>query len=252
MIRAHVDPFRVTEHRPWPLPQSPWVMFQAWNDLLFAHWPVPPVTVRRLIPPHLTLDTFDGQAWIAVTPFHITGLRPRFFPPLPGLSNFPELNVRTYVTHGGKGGVFFFSLDAASRLAVKSARAFYRLPYRFARMMTRKENDQVFYSCSRRERSSAEFHGRYWPTSAVRQRQKGSLEHWLTERYRLYTVSGGKLFHADIHHVPWPLQDAEADIATNTMAKASGIDLPEIKPLLHFSGRLDVFIWPLMPSSADE
>jgi uncharacterized protein YqjF (DUF2071 family) len=222
-------------------------MFQRWNDLLFAHWPVSAATLRNLIPQVLTLDTFDGQAWIAVTPFHITGLRPRFFPPLPGLSNFPELNVRTYVTHRGKSGVFFFSLDAASRLAVRAARTFYRLPYRFASMMTRKENDQVFYSCSRRERSSAEFHARFWPSSPVRQRQKGSLEHWLTERYRLYTVSGGKIFHADIHHVPWPLQDAEADIATNTMAKAAGIHLPNTSPLLHFASRLDVFIWPLVP-----
>jgi len=223
-------------------------MFQAWNDLVFAHWPLPPAAVRSLIPPALTLDTFDGQAWVAVTPFHITGLRPRFFPPIPGLSNFPELNVRTYVTHGGKGGVFFFSLDATSRLAVQSARTFYRLPYRFARMMTRKEDHEVFYSCSRRERSSAEFHARYRPISAVRQREKGSLEHWLTERYRLYTVAGGKVFHADIHHVPWPLQDAEADIATNTMAKAAGIDLPDVKPLLHFASRLDVFVWPLARS----
>lgn len=223
-------------------------MLQTWNDLLFAHWPLPSAAVRSLIPPPLTLDTFDGQAWIAVTPFHITGLRPRLFPTIPGLSNFPELNVRTYVTHGGKGGVFFFSLDAASWLAVKSARTFYRLPYRFARMMTRKENGQVFYSCSRRERSSAEFQGRYWPTSPVRQRQKGSLEHWLTERYRLCTVSGGKVFHADIHHVPWPLQDADADIATNTMAKAAGIELPTQKPILHFAARLEVVVWPLLAS----
>ena len=200
------------------------------------------------VPDVLTLDTFDGSAWIAVTPFQITGLRPHFLPPLPGLSNFPELNVRTYVTHKGKGGVFFFSLDAANRMAVWAARSFYRLPYRFARMMSRKGNDQIFYSCSRQERSSAEFHGRYRPIAPVRQRQKGTLEHWLTERYRLYTVNGGKIFHADIHHVPWPLQDANAEIATNTMAAAAAIELPSISPLLHFAERLDVFIWPLVPS----
>jgi len=242
------EALRVTEHRPWPLPKSPWVMFQAWNDLLFAHWNLPIADVRRFIPSPLELDTFDGQAWVAVTPFYISGLRPRFFPPLPGISDFPELNVRTYVTYAGKGGVFFFSLDAASRLAVKAARTFYRLPYRFARMMTRKENDQVFYSCSRRERSSAEFHARYWPISSVRRRPKGTLEHWLSERYRLYTVSAGKLFHADIHHVPWPLQDAKAEIATNTMALTAGIHLPDQQPLLHYARRLDVFIWPLVSS----
>ena len=236
----------VTDHRPWPLPSSPWVMFQRWTNLLFAHWPIPPSVMRKLVPEFLTVDTFDGSSWVAVTPFRITGLRPRFLPPLPGLSSFPELNVRTYVTHKGKSGVFFFSLDAASRLAVSAARTFYRLPYRYASMMSRKEGNEILYSCSRRERSSAEFHGRYQPTSPVRPRHKGTLEHWLTERYRLYTVRGRKLFHADIHHVPWPLQDAAADIATNTMANASGLELPQTAPLLHFAERLDVFIWPLM------
>ncbi len=115
-------------------------------------------------------------------------------------------------------------------------------------MMTRNEGGRVFYSCSRRERSSAEFHGSYQPTGTVRRREKGTLEHWLTERYRLYTVSGGQVFHADIHHAPWPLQDAEADIATNTMAQAGGIELPDSKPLLHFAERLEVFVWPLVPS----
>ena len=238
-----------TEHRPWPLPSSPWIMFQRWTNLLFAHWPLPASILRKFVPENLTLDTFDGSGWIAVTPFRITHLRPHFLPPTPGLSTFPELNVRTYVTCKGKGGVFFFSLDAASRLAVSAARTFYRLPYRYATMTSRREGNEVFYSCSRRERSSAEFHARYRPTSPIRQREKGTLEHWLTERYRLYTVSGKKLFHADIHHVPWPLQDAEADIATNTMASASGIELPHISPLLHFAERLDVLVWPLKLSS---
>lgn len=242
------DPLEVTEHRPWPLPKSPWVMYQVWSDLLFAHWSLPPAIMRSFIPDLLTLDTFDGQAWVAVTPFRISGLRPRWLPSLPGASNFPELNVRTYVSRGGKGGVFFFSLDAASRLAVWAARTFYRLPYQNARMMSRKEKERVFYSSSRRERTSAEFHGSYRPTSPARESQKGTLENWLTERYRLYTASAGKLFHADIHHVPWPLQDAEAEIATNTMAQASGIKLPDTKPLLHFSSRLEVFIWPLVPT----
>ncbi len=168
MGNLRIDPMRVTEHRPWPLPRGPWVMFQAWNDLLFAHWPVKVATMRSLVPDVLALDTFDGQAWIAVTPFHISGLRPRGMPAIPGASNFPELNVRTYVTHQGKGGVFFFSLDAGSRLAVWAASTFYRLPYNNAAMMTRKDGERVFYSCSRRERSTAEFHGSYRPISPVR------------------------------------------------------------------------------------
>src|SRR5256885_10537792 len=97
-----------THHRPWPVPTGPWIMQQIWNDLLFAHWPLPPETLRPLVPSVLPLDTFNGQCWVALTPFYMTGVRPRLSPVVPGLSAFPELNVRTYVTYGGKSGVFFF------------------------------------------------------------------------------------------------------------------------------------------------
>src|SRR5262245_10075958 len=123
-----------TEHRPWPLPGRPWVMAMRWHDLLFAHWPVDPAVLRPLIPASLQIDTYDGQAWIGVVPFRMTGVRPRFVPPLPGLSAFAEINVRTYVTIEQKPGVWFFSLDAANRLAVWAARLSYHLPYCFARI----------------------------------------------------------------------------------------------------------------------
>jgi uncharacterized protein YqjF (DUF2071 family) len=114
-------------HRPWPLPSSPWVMQQVWHDLLFAHWPLPHDLLRPLIPAQLELDRFDGQCWVGVVPFRMSGIRGRGMPALPGLSRFPELNVRTYVTHGGKSGVYFFSLDAANLPAVWVARKFYHL-----------------------------------------------------------------------------------------------------------------------------
>jgi uncharacterized protein YqjF (DUF2071 family) len=109
-------------HRPWPLPSGPWIMAQTWHDLLFAHWSVRSETLRRLVPSELALDTFDGSCWVAVAPFHMSGIRLRGLPALPGLSRFPELNVRTYVTLGGKPGVYFFSLDAGSLPAVWAAR----------------------------------------------------------------------------------------------------------------------------------
>jgi uncharacterized protein YqjF (DUF2071 family) len=219
-------------------------MEQTWNDLLFAHWPLAPETLRLLVPSILPLDTFEGQCWVAVTPFHMTGVRLRWLPPLPGLSRFPEMNVRTYVTLGGKPGVFFFSLDAASLPAVWAARALYRLPYFHARMSVVQRDGWVTYE-SVRDRD-ARFRGRYQPVSDIRQRQKGTLEHWLTERYCLYTVARNSVFRAEIHHVPWPLQDAEAEILENTMASAAGIKLPEIPPLLHFAMQLQVLIWPLV------
>src|SRR5206468_3738800 len=135
----------ITHHRPWPLPRGPWIMQQIWNDLLFAHWPIAPEVMRPLVPSALLLDTFNGQCWIAVTPFHMSGIRPRWTPPLPGLSAFPELNVHTYVTHGGKGGVYFFSLDAGSRLAALAARATYHLPYFHAQMKVVDHNGWIEY-----------------------------------------------------------------------------------------------------------
>lgn len=219
-------------------------MKQTWHDLLFAHWPLPRVILRPLIPAQLALDTFDGNCWVGVVPFRMSGVRARALPPLPGLSRFPELNVRTYVTHGGKPGVYFFSLDAASLSAVWAARAFYHLPYFHAAMTSCERNGSIHYSSSR-NRIPAEFRGSYRPTGEVRRRDEESLEHWLTERYCLYTTHRGQLYRGEIHHPPWPLQNAEAEIETNTMAEAAGIVLPASKPLLHLARRQDVLIWPL-------
>jgi uncharacterized protein YqjF (DUF2071 family) len=168
----------------------------------------------------------------------------RGLPPLPGLSRFPELNVRTYVRHKSNAGVYFFSLDAASLPAVWAARRFYHLPYFHAAMTSQEPNGGIHYY-SRRHGTAAEFRGHYAPSAEVRLRDKGSIEHWLTERYCLFTIFQNQIYRGDIHHQPWPLQDAEAEIEINTMAAAAEISLPETKPLLHFAGKLDVLIWPL-------
>jgi uncharacterized protein len=219
-------------------------MVQSWHDLLFAHWPVAQAALRSLVPPQLQLQTYEGQCWVGVVPFWMSGVRVRGLPPIPGTSRFPELNVRTYVTFGGKPGVFFFSLDAANRLAVKGAQAFFHLPYFYARMKAELAGDEVVYGSVRKE-GSAEFTGRYRAIAPVVTRPEGTLAHWLTERYCLYTVHDGRVYRGDIHHKPWPLQDATAEITRNSMAVSAGIDLPEIAPLLHFAKRQDVLIWPL-------
>jgi uncharacterized protein len=236
---------QVTDHRPWPLPRGPWIMTQTWHDLLFAHWPLPPQVLRPLVPAQLALDTYEGQCWLAVTPFHMSNVRPRGLPPLPGFSRLPELNVRTYVKLQDKPGVYFFSLDAGALSAVFAARSFYRLPYYYAHMKVQSSGEEIRYHSVRRVPANAEFRGRYRAASPVRLRAPGSLEHWLTERYCLYTTTGRSVFRAEIHHVPWPLQDAEAQIEMNTMAAAAGIQLPEEGPRLHFSRRLEVLVWPL-------
>jgi len=234
----------MTGHRPWPLPSGPWIMKQIWHDLLFAHWPISEDVIRPLVPHQLALDTFEGRCWVGVVPFWMSGVSARGLPPLPGLSCFPELNVRTYVTVDNKPGVYFFSLDAANLPAVWAARAFYHLPYFRASMNSVEQNGEIHYSSCRKE-NPAEFRARYRPISQIRQPAEGALDYWLTERYCLYTLHNGRVYRGEIHHPPWPLQDAAADFQVNTMAAAAKIDLPSTAPLLHFSRWQDVLVWPL-------
>ena len=244
-------------HRPWPLPRKPWIMKQSWHDLLFAHWPVAVSTLAERMPRELALDLFDGTAWLGVVPFHMTNVAPRALPTPPWTSAFPELNVRTYVTHGGKPGVYFFSLDAASRLAVAVARALFHLPYHRAAMTVAVDGDWIRYESRRTaDGSAARFGARYRPAGTVFHPIPGTLEYFLTERYCLYTVdapaaiapqtrsrAARRVARLEIHHPPWALQPAEATIDVNTMAEASGITLPATAPLLHFSKRQDVVVW---------
>lgn len=251
---------RQTAHRPWPLPARPWRMLQSWHDLLFAHWPVPVAMLRPHIPPSLAIDTVDGTAWLSVVPFHMRGVRPRNLPAVPWLSAFAELNVRTYVHRPGpsdapthtKPGVFFFSLDAANPLAVEIARSVYHLPYFNARMSTRELAGAIHYASRRTDARSphtecpGEFQAVYAPTGGISPAAPGTLDYWLAERYALYTADPrGRLYCGEIHHAPWPLQPAEADIQINTLAPSVGLGLPDIPPLVQFARRLDVIIWPL-------
>jgi uncharacterized protein YqjF (DUF2071 family) len=236
-----------TAHRPWPVPESSWVMGQTWDDLLFAHWRAAPESLRVLLPAGLELDLFEGEAWLAVTPFRVTGLRPRGLPPVPFVSSFLELNTRTYVTTGGKPGIWFFSLDASSELAVEGARRGYKLPYFRAEMRTERRDGWLGYECRRRDPQGepASFRGRYRPSGDVIDPDPRSLAHFLTERYCAYTTDEGRLKRIEIHHRPWPLQPAEAEIEESTMPP-SGVQLLDDDPLLHFSARQDVVIWSLV------
>ena len=233
-----------TGHRPWPLPDTRWVMAQTWDDLLFAHWRVDYDAVRQHIPSGLELERHDGSAWVGVTPFVITGFRLRGTPALPVFSTFPEINVRTYVNAGGgeKPGIWFFSLDTSSQIAVEGARRTYRLPYHHAQMRVEQRGERIEYSSSRRGAARPHvFRGTYGPVGAPAPAAPGSLEYFLTERYCLYAEHEGRLCRADIHHPPWPLQTGEATIELNTMAP-DGIDL-DGEALCHFSRRQDVVIW---------
>jgi uncharacterized protein len=242
---------RETAHRACPLPREPWLMAQSWEDLLFAHWPVAPERLRPLLPAAIPLDVREGSAWVGVTPFRVSAVRLRGMPHLPRITAFPELNLRTYTTIGGKPGIWFMSLDAASALAVRGARRTYRLPYFEARMDCRDSGGRIEYRSRRlsRDGEPAELAAHYRPTGPATPPPEGSLEHWLTERYCLYTLDDqGDVLRADIHHPPWPLQAAEAAFELNTVAEPYGLELDRPPALLHFSRRQDVLIWPLRRS----
>ena len=216
-------------------------MHQSWHDLLFAHWPAPVRELRASVPATLDLDLFNGQAWIGVVPFRMSGIRPRYLPPLPWLSAFTELNVRTYVVRDGRPGVFFFSLDAANPVAVRIARRVFHLPYFDAKMSLKYDGDWIEYRSTRTHRGApaAEFFARYRPTGPVFRVAPGSLEEWLTERYCLYAEDRtGRISRTEIHHVPWPVQPAECEIQVNSMTA-----LPAIQPILQFARRLDIVAW---------
>jgi uncharacterized protein YqjF (DUF2071 family) len=223
------------------------VMAQSWHDLLFAHWPVPPAALAPLVPAEIPLDLWEGQAWISVVPFRMTGVRLRGTPPLPRLSSFLELNLRTYVTLGGKPGVYFFSLDAENPIAVRAARRWFHLPYFDAAMRLERDGEAVRYASRRTHRGApaAELAGRYAPVGELFRAAPGSLDAWLTDRYCLYSKGPrGPVMRGEIHHEPWPLQRAEADLSRNTLVTAAGLPRPEAPPLLHFARRLDVVFWP--------
>jgi len=217
-------------------------MFQSWQEQLFMHWPVQRAMLRELVPKELPLDTYHGTAYVGVTPFLISDLHVRLLPPLPGVSRFLETNLRTYVNVAGKPGVFFFSLDAASRLAVAGARASFHLPYFFAEMESQRQGTWIRYQSSRKNHA-AELTVAYRPIGDSFHAAPGTLEHFLIERYALYVVHRRRVIRGDIHHRQWKLQPAAATIELNTVPRAHNIELPAIEPLLHYSARQDTLIW---------
>ena len=237
-----------TAHRPWPMPAAPWIMRQTWHDLLFAHWAVDVEALRACVPSALDLDLWEERAWLGIVPFRMTNVAPRGVPAVPGLSAFPELNVRTYVRVADKPGVFFFSLDAARVTAVYGARLLFGLPYHTAAMEVREQDGQIHYM-SRRTSSAgrrAALVARYRPTGPVYQARPGTRGYFLTERYCLYTVDKkGRAHRLEIHHPPWPLQRAEATFDVLDMTRQIGMTLPKQPPLLHFARRQDVVAFPM-------
>ena len=228
-------------------PDSMAIGRQTWGKLLFMHWRIPVERLRAAVPAELEIDTYDGEAWIAVVPFTIWGMRLSFLPPVPGLSEMHELNVRTYVHYRGVPGVLFLSLDATSLLAVLGARTFFLLPYYTAEMSLRQEGAQISYHSRRThaDAPAAVFDANWTIGEPLEASRPGSLEFFLTERYCFLTVHDGAVYRCRIHHPPWPLSAASVSTYHSTMIESHGLPTPSGEPLLHYAEEITVDIWPL-------
>ena len=241
-----------TSHKPRPLPAGRWAMTQRWNDLLFAHWPIATAKMQAQLPEWLEADTIEGSAWLGAVPFWLDRIKVRGMPAIPGLRSFPDLNLRTYVRDRftGTPGFYCFSVDSSNLLAVAAAHLVYHLPYRLAEMYLepRSEREFAFYSRRRFSRRQVIFKARYrglGPTRATTEMRPGSLEYFFTERPCVFSTNrAGEPIKTNLHHVSWPLEEAEAEIERNDLATAVGIELPKMDPVLHYSRRLAVYVWP--------
>jgi uncharacterized protein YqjF (DUF2071 family) len=219
-------------------------MWQTWKNLTFLHWRYDPGTIRAIIPPQLTLDTFDGSAWIGLVPFILAGVRPFGLPATPWISNFPETNVRTYVLGAdGEPGVWFFTLEADRLLAVLAARAWFKLPYRWAAMGVKSGDRLIEYKSTRKPPFGKGTTDIAIEPGALIDTQ--DLDHFLTARFRLYTVHKGRVGYAEIDHAPWPLQTGRVLRLNEDLIVSSGVPPPAGEPLVHFSRELHVKVGPL-------
>lgn len=222
-------------------------MHQSWGKLLFMHWRIEEKLIRPLIPKDLEIDTFDGSAWIGIIPFTMWDIRafPPFLPPVPGLSAMHELNVRTYVHFDRVPGVWFFSLDCNSSVAVMAARTFFHLPYYNADIKLNQDGKRIDYALNRTENPPAEFDASWKISDSPRYAQPGSLEFFLTERYCLYSEHNGDLYRSRVYHEPWPLQKTSLVSFESTMSESQGLPPMSGDPLLHYAEEVSVEIWPL-------
>jgi uncharacterized protein YqjF (DUF2071 family) len=232
---------RDTDHRPWPLRPGRWLVAQTWESSLFAHWRVEATAVQALLPDGLEVETYDGSAWLGTHAFRVESVRIHGTLPVPWISSFTQLNVRTYVRAGSKPGLWFFSLDTPSGLAAETARLVYRLPWHTCRLDIHERSGRLEISAARAagRAFTAQVSARGTPAAA----EPGSLEHFLFERYCLYAKEGG-LQRAELHHRPWLVQPALGAVDLNTMPPPE-LELGPEPPLLHLAATQDTLAWPL-------
>ena len=229
--------FEQIDHRPWPLPDEKWQWRQSWYDLCFIHYRIDLSELRPLIPKELEIEEFDGSAWVSIVPFRMVDVMRGNLPSVYPLKSFPELNLRTYVTYQGKPGVWFFSLDADCRPVVWGGQKIFGLPYHKANMKITKADQKIHFSSQRKD---ILFEADYEAIGDVFQAQPNSFEHWIAERYCLYSSAPRGLTCVDVHHKAWPLYQAQVNIQKNDLFAAAGIKTLNEEPRFNVSSGVDV------------
>ncbi|MFC4448970.1 YqjF family protein [Halorussus aquaticus] len=221
-------------------------LHMGWRDVLFANWAADPSVVAPHVPDSVSLDTYDGRAWLSVVAFVNVDVRPRWLPAGTGI-RIPEVNLRTYVTREGRPGVYFFNLDVSDPFTVLGARLTHLLPYYFASISVESRDDRVRFESRRRHPGArpARFDATYGPEGERFEAERGSLAEFLTERDRYYTESPrGRLRYADVHHAKWPLYDADATVEENSLFRANAFETPDADPICYYSPAVRVLASP--------
>ncbi|WP_156291039.1 YqjF family protein [Oceanobacillus salinisoli] len=235
----------VTEHRPFPLPSKRWIMRQSWKNIAFFHWPTSPNLLRSWVPSSLEIDTFHGHAWVSLVVFDMENIHLRGIPSHSLTPAFSEVNLRTYVIYNGIPGVYFLSIDVDNWASSKIAKRWFRLPYHDASISIEPSQHSYHFECIRNGQTNIKGEGSITPLRDIYAADRGSLDYWLMERYRMYcTDKRSNLFKTDIHHQPWELQKAESEIHRNTLLEKWNIGVKENYPAVsHFSKKLDTLFW---------
>lgn len=232
-------------HLPFSMPDRPHALSQEWRNLTFMHWEVKPERIAPYIPEGLELDLFEGKAYVGVIPFQMRNVRPRFLPSIPGISTFPEFNIRTYVKKNGKAGVLFLTLEAQSRITCWHAPKAYGLPYRYSKCRLNFADGKFLWK-SKSKRDGLSLIGECKLTGSQRGAKKDTLEHFLFERYSLYTEHNGKLHMAYTLHEPWTFQDGEVTITDNSLTESYDLGIDVMNPqYVHASFGVYVLTWPI-------
>tara|TARA_B100001758_G_scaffold87789_1_gene74743 strand:+ start:2911 stop:3669 length:759 start_codon:yes stop_codon:yes gene_type:complete len=240
------------DHVPFPMPNRKHALVQEWRNLTFMHWEVDKETLAKHIPEGLEIDLFEGKAYVGTIPFEMRNVRPRLLPAVPGISTFPEFNVRTYVKRDNVPGILFLTLEAQSKITCWHAPRKYGLPYRYAKchLSFQKKQPEVhegmYYWKSKRTSDGVSLEGKCSLKGNLRQAEKNSLEYFLFERYSLYTEHRGKLHMAYTLHEPWTYQDAEVSISENSLTKSFDLGIDVMKPeYVHASSGVYVHTWSI-------